>query len=673
MIALNIGIPTDSVDTGLVKTNSNNSHTGELFEFELYSAILIDSLPSYPAFHEFGDSELDNIYDAPDDVSVSEVVDIISPEIANLTFLANSIINPVFTNINSENNFFSLNIERDDSLKIEIKNIAKDISGNNPVLSSPIEQKKEDVHIFNTKTDESVIKIPKIYSDSNEPNLPLNEIKVPSLKLAQNTFQQNPINETHEIVLSTDIIEIKTVNDRNIAPRANIPVERVLEDGLKLIGLKANSILQGSIPVERAVDDGLTLTGLKSDSILTGSIPVVRAVDDELTLSDNISRTFNLLATKAVNNSVHKIPELVIDEEILSLETERPKIILTKNQILTTKAVQNISDQAENQTLLGLLASRAVTITPKSGDYKLQDMVTNVEHVPDVLGLVNKKMQMNQFQKSQTLELNIPDTEHNIKIDNKPMIKVGHRQISNSDNIISRIDENSPKSDTNDSPTNMPFKNYVNESKGSHNILTDESDQGDNHIYHKPAQTVPNNEIEIPKIAGKTTEVVVNNVKVEKNETASYEFSRVQLRDVPRKIMQLASATPSGSTQSAKLVMHPKSLGTIIVQITIADGAVKINLKGDNKESLILLESSSALLKERFQNKGLFLDKIEYELNTTGNETYSSKENQNGREKANTNKTMRRYERTQEDETQTKEVHIKRLRYDSGKIIEKYI
>jgi hypothetical protein len=60
-------------------------------------------------------------------------------------------------------------------------------------------------------------------------------------------------------------------------------------------------------------------------------------------------------------------------------------------------------------------------------------------------------------------------------------------------------------------------------------------------------------------------------------------------------------------------------------------------------------------------------------LNTTGNETYSSKENQNGREKANTNKTMRSYERTQEDETQTKEVHITRLRYDSGKIIEKYI
>jgi flagellar hook-length control protein FliK len=177
----------------------------------------------------------------------------------------------------------------------------------------------------------------------------------------------------------------------------------------------------------------------------------------------------------------------------------------------------------------------------------------------------------------------------------------------------------------------------------------------------------------ISPFAQKSNIMLVNNHKLTDFEAPIKEFSGVKLSDIPRRIMQLATTQASDGTSSAKLVMNPKSLGTIVVHLEIVKNVVKLHLTGEKQEALSAVESTIGLLKERLQSKGLILDNIEYNLNDSGEHSNLGKHNHADKENKHIKHTYNNEKQSESSEGNDKFHDNKILRHDNGTIIEKYI
>jgi flagellar hook-length control protein FliK len=171
----------------------------------------------------------------------------------------------------------------------------------------------------------------------------------------------------------------------------------------------------------------------------------------------------------------------------------------------------------------------------------------------------------------------------------------------------------------------------------------------------------------------KSNNILVKNQSLTDSETPTQEFARVKLSDIPRRIMQLATTQASDGNSSAKLVMHPKSLGTIVVQLEIVKNVVKLHLTGEKREALSAVESSIGMLKERLQSKGLELDNVEYNLNDSNEQANSGKHNQTEKDQKQVKHTYNNENLSESNDENDKLHDNKILRHDNGTIIEKYI
>ncbi|MBE2189671.1 MAG: flagellar hook-length control protein FliK [Candidatus Kapabacteria bacterium] len=274
---------------------------------------------------------------------------------------------------------------------------------------------------------------------------------------------------------------------------------------------------------------------------------------------------------------------------------------------------------------------------------------------------------------------------------NDQQIGLLHKIVQNPEQIAINIDSQSTESDknspnenksnsqSNEKNTTTKEHDFVRQAKsesGKADVLKETNDNKDSSVQlPKQSDNAEISELynKISPFAQKSNNMLVKNQTLTDLETPTKEFAGVKLSDIPRRIMQLATTQASDGIASAKLVMHPKSLGTIVVHLEIVKNVVKLHLTGEKREALSAVESSIGMLKERLQSKGLELDNVEYNLNDSNEQANSSKHNQTEKEQKQIKRTYNNEKLSESSEGNDKFNENKNLRHDNGTIIEKYI
>ncbi len=101
--------------------------------------------------------------------------------------------------------------------------------------------------------------------------------------------------------------------------------------------------------------------------------------------------------------------------------------------------------------------------------------------------------------------------------------------------------------------------------------------------------------------------------------TQSLESYRIRLEEFPSATLKLVKNTQDNSISSAKLTLKPESLGTLTVNITMAENVAKLSITADSKEALKSVESQISVLKEKLSQEGIQTDKIELSYKDEGN------------------------------------------------------
>jgi len=686
MIALNIGIPTESGVTGLDKTNSNSSPQGKLFDFEFISAVKNSEIKSDTMIsHEEVTDSHSLVMKNTESDNLGELAHIINPQTDNLLNLATEIKNDSPYLVRAEN--------KSDLL---FEYVREANFNKLPENGSSTAEVSVTESAFFTKSSESGINyhspnLAKIDNDGQiaNPNNVKSSLLNAVLRLNPemgNAIQPEFKSDSEEITIeSQNKINHEKGSLKQDAQRINTNFESEKSAEVKNISNNVKKTDLSSPNSNFNTTNHLINTTMGAGNVDGEIIIKHDSKDLQAQAMNKPSESLNLnsifFKSDAINSAKFTIspielketPELASKPIVMNISPinmnfgnslkfntfpvllpETPDADFTgKEQILLNTGTEDNSGKKDSSSLLEILAK----------NYTLKFQSTNkiqVHHnTESAITIPREDLNFNRADSSQNIAKTELDESRDNLDNNRQLNLVNNLQglpnITNSKTKLNTpIIDNIVHSNANNGYADNTGKQLNNEGQdlGNQEKSNQDSAKKNNDFQ---AQQFPKIEKVFPEIAGNQTVVVANNIKIVNDTTPQYEFSRVRLGDVPRRIMQLASSTASGSTQSAKLVMHPKSLGTIIVQISIADSVVKLNLKGDNKESLVMLESTSMLLKERFESKGLILDSIEYELNNTGNETYSSKENRNGQEKTNSRKYQTDYDKAQNDKTKTDE------------------
>ncbi|MCX7909259.1 MAG: flagellar hook-length control protein FliK, partial [Ignavibacteria bacterium] len=92
---------------------------------------------------------------------------------------------------------------------------------------------------------------------------------------------------------------------------------------------------------------------------------------------------------------------------------------------------------------------------------------------------------------------------------------------------------------------------------------------------------------------------------IEKDELTSQNSkpTPVRVSDIPTKVasfVQNAKEVPI----KAEILLHPKSLGTVVVEMNVINDKIEIMFKSEQKETLQAIESQVGILKDKLQNLG---------------------------------------------------------------------
>ncbi|MFN3305786.1 MAG: flagellar hook-length control protein FliK [Candidatus Kapaibacteriota bacterium] len=103
---------------------------------------------------------------------------------------------------------------------------------------------------------------------------------------------------------------------------------------------------------------------------------------------------------------------------------------------------------------------------------------------------------------------------------------------------------------------------------------------------------------------------------------ASEGFPKVtRVYEIPAKIAAIVESAKEFPIK-AEIVLHPKWLGTVIVEINVVKDNVEIMFNCENKEALHLLESNLVQLRERLQNLGFEKQYFSFQQNYEGGESF---------------------------------------------------
>ncbi len=148
------------------------------------------------------------------------------------------------------------------------------------------------------------------------------------------------------------------------------------------------------------------------------------------------------------------------------------------------------------------------------------------------------------------------------------------------------------------------------------------------------------------------------------------------LEKLNEQISTLIKRNPIEESTTARLNLQPKSLGTLLVEITQSKDNIKIVINAENKEVVSMLEQTISGLKEKLNQQGITNNNIEVNINVqTQLNTFLNK--QDSRDESKFTKSDKRNSKISKvgiiDGNSTSNENIGYNKYDSGKFIEKYI
>jgi flagellar hook-length control protein FliK len=105
-------------------------------------------------------------------------------------------------------------------------------------------------------------------------------------------------------------------------------------------------------------------------------------------------------------------------------------------------------------------------------------------------------------------------------------------------------------------------------------------------------------------------------------------FRSVNLTDFGNTTFSMIKNMPNNTIHSARLVLQPQTLGTVMIEISLANNIAKIDIRVDSREAAKSIESQIAALKDKLSNEGIKTESIDVKLNNFQKET----KNNNGQD-----------------------------------------
>ncbi|MCO5252499.1 MAG: flagellar hook-length control protein FliK [Candidatus Kapabacteria bacterium] len=667
MIAFNVGMPEQSVVLADGKIYATDNLLGSDFSAEFASALATNQLKADSDKSDNsliaieGDIAIAELASIPEKSELSDVN--ISPEGQISSPIPNVIgesdiaplnpnpLNPTFTSehIESESELILNSDKVVKNSDVNIGQVKDDIASQNGELITP------NSSAMSTKVES------KVSLKATEQTLVMNQqaIKIENVEINP---QSNPINQSESA--NTQNTEIGSILTNGTKSEKSTQEPKIIPE----INVNPVSKLNTSESTEKSVIQ--PNTEQKQSNTESKSEKNVVEIISQIIPNKNQNQIFQP-TSKLFTNNVVEIPQ-TNDNVHLKITIDGIINNLANSNQLAPKTEQNTQAQQslEHLTLL------SKGIFSKNLDFATQ--IPNKTHTANEPTITK-----------------LPNAEAAIvgsnQVKNDQQVGILHRIVQNSEYIARNIetsnaksDDNSPKEEKSNQQSNEKSpatkeNTFVNQVKGESHKADSELKLNENiDVTVKLPKQSDNTEIselynKISPFVQKSNNILVNNHILTDSETPTKEFARVKLSDIPRRIMQLATNQASDGISSAKLVMHPKSLGTIVVHLEIVKNVVKLHLTGEKREALSAVESTIGMLKERLHSKGLVLDNVEYNLNDSNEQANSGKHNQTEKEQKQIKRTYNNEKLSESSDGNDKLHDNKILRHDNGTIVEKYI
>lgn len=150
-------------------------------------------------------------------------------------------------------------------------------------------------------------------------------------------------------------------------------------------------------------------------------------------------------------------------------------------------------------------------------------------------------------------------------------------------------------------------------------------------------------------------------------------FKQVRIADLGRVMNGFVRNVPQNGESSARLMLEPNWLGTVIVEVKMKDSIADVKIKVSSKDAMNAVENQISTLKEKLGTFGINANKIDISFEeNTGNEFANLQNGSNSeKEKRDFINTFKNTNEKFEIKEELEENDI--IRFNTGNIIEKYV
>lgn len=420
-----------------------------------------------------------------------------------------------------------------------------------------------------------------------------------------------------------------------------------------------NSILTNEIGLDSKVkDSSLSVEKYKTQNIISvdkeqiesGRFIVNEAGEKEVEFSqEGHKQTSDELNGKMINKnnsgliSNYNLVEKKLNNEAqvdVNLSSTNPKNVLATNEISgsltkeSTPVATNELIQDKKQTIINEAMNNILKSEKKAIENKFPESFPNKSINEQILSSAdNIETNRMSFTKHSNMNKDVETLlTHNrsIIIENEPKAE-SYRQLD--------INKNINKVHINSELTNTPEHNQYPDNASGKGNQTGENYTGksglSNNYNHNPIEMTQKSDAEsFSKLIENSLAKKDNNVKIssQKVDLPSFmSFSRIKIGSVHNILSDVVKNSGGNYQGSVRMILSPKSLGTIFVELSVSDNSVKLGIKSDNKDTVKALEGSIGILKERIESTGVKIDyvNINHYADQSNREGTTSRERQN--------------------------------------------
>ena len=348
-----------------------------------------------------------------------------------------------------------------------------------------------------------------------------------------------------------------------------------------------------------------------------------------ITTNNEILNFNNKLLSKIKTDDVIISNDIIVDKTESSINIINTKDVFV-NKTESSNIVINTKDVNVNKTesINNVINSKDVDINKAESSNNLSNNNTvniidskNIQNSNNENKVLNKNIDAiqqtdmtNQF-KTNSEQVNSKPVTTNIT-DNKLNISSEGSTFQNfNDNDLSKNDKNSFSNDK-----------HTSENGDNNQILTKKSDiqiQNDGEFSTTVQNEPIKSEVKEIKIENNvqlhTVVTKISNKGATISKTAEVsDFSlvkRIVPEDFPSTGLQLIKNLPENGSGTAKLILQPQALGTVIVEINMTQNKMRMDVKAETQEAVKMIENQLGSLKEKLASNGIITEKIDVSLN----------------------------------------------------------